>query len=60
MIPGLTPNFNITPININEIFKARQLYISDSKITPEYIRYLRPIDEKKEKKQTLAILKIKK
>ena len=47
MIPKLTVDFNNTPANINEIFNARQIYISDVRITPEYIRFIRPIDLKK-------------
>jgi len=57
MLPGLNHNFSITPTNINEIFNARQLYISDARITPEYIRYIRPIDERKGKKQHINYYK---
>ena len=47
MLPRLTPNFNDTPQNINQIFSARQIYISDIRISPEYIRFIRPINQKK-------------
>ena len=49
MLPHLTPDFK-TNSSIEEIFNARQLYISDVKITPEYIRYIRPINETEEEK----------
>ena len=48
MLPHLTPNANDIPESIPEIFNAREIYISDVKITNEYIRYLRPIDEEYE------------
>ena len=39
MLPHITPDLNhFSPIN--EIFKARELYISDIKITNEYIKLL--------------------
>ena len=34
----------------DEIFNSRQIYISDIRITPDYIRYLRPINETEELK----------
>ena len=49
MLPRLTPHFGNYPTNINEIFDARQLYISDVSITPEFIRYIRPLNKKKKK-----------
>ena len=48
MMPHLSPDLNIYPSSIEEIFNARQIYISDSKITTEYIKYLRPINETEE------------
>ena len=50
MLPRLNHNFNGIPSSINEIFNAREIYISDSRITPEYIKYIRPINEPKEKR----------
>ena len=50
MLPHLSPDLNINISSIDEIFKSRQLYISDAKITPEYIKYLRPINETEEEK----------
>ena len=53
MFPHLTNDFNNTnniPSSLEEIFNARQIYISDTKITPDYIRYIRPINETEEKK----------
>jgi len=49
MLPSLTPDFKLFPSSINEIFNAKQIYISDIRITPEYIRFLRPINETQEK-----------
>ena len=49
MLPHLKPNSNDIPKSIPEIFNAREIYISDVKITNDYIRYLRPIDEEYEK-----------
>ena len=48
MLPHLTPNFNSSAKNVEEIFSARQLYISDTIITPEYIKYIRPIKQNEE------------
>ena len=48
MFPHLSNDFNNTnniPSSIEEIFNARQIYISDTKITPDYIRYIRPIND---------------
>ena len=50
MIPRLSPDQNIFPYSINDIFYARQIYINDAKITPDYVRYLRPINEAEEQK----------
>ena len=49
MLPHLTPDMKINS-TIEEIFNARQIYISDVKITPEYIKYIRPINETEEEK----------
>ena len=49
MLPHLTPDLNIDS-SIEEIFNAREIYISDVRITPEYIKYIRPINETEEKK----------
>ena len=49
MLPRLTPDFKIIPSSIKEIFDARQIYISDIKITNEFIRYIRPVNETEEK-----------
>ena len=50
----LYPKINISDdkniSDINELFLSRRLYIYDKNITKEYIRYIRPIDEKEEKK----------
>ena len=59
MLPRLNHNFNGIPSSINEIFNARQIYISDSRITPEYIKYIRPINEQKEKRHKKKFLKNK-
>ena len=34
MLPSLTPDFKFFPSSINAIFNARQIYISDIRITP--------------------------
>ena len=50
IMPHLTNDSNDIPSSIEEIFNARQLYISDAQITPEYIQYIRPINETEEEK----------
>jgi glycosyltransferase involved in cell wall biosynthesis len=50
MLPHLSPDLDIYPNSIEEIFNARQIYISDSKISTEYIKFLRPINETEEEK----------
>ena len=50
MIPRLTNDFNSPPPSIQEIFNARQIFISDTRITPEYIKAIRPINETEEQK----------
>jgi hypothetical protein len=52
MLPHLKNDFNETniPSSLEEIFNAREIYISDARITPDYIRYLRPINETDEEK----------
>ena len=48
MLPHLSPDATQKPSSLKEIFNARQLYISDAKLTPEYIRYVRPVNETEE------------
>lgn len=48
MLPRLTINSNNPPLNLNEIFNSRELYISNVKITPEYIKFIRPLNETEE------------
>ena len=50
MLPHLTPDLNEIPSTIKDIFNARQIYISDVRITPDYIKYIRPINETEELK----------
>ena len=50
MLPSLTSELNTESLSIEEIFNARQIYISDIKITPEYIKFIRPINETEEEK----------
>ena len=50
MLPRLSPDLKIYPSSIEEIFNARQIYISDSKITRDYISYIRYINETEEEK----------
>ena len=50
IFPHLTNDPNNIPSSIEEIFNARQLYIYDAQITPEYIQYIRPINETEEEK----------
>ena len=45
---NISDDKNIT--DINELFTSRRLYINNNKLTKEYIRYIRPINEKIEKK----------
>ena len=46
VLPRLTNSFNDTPSSLHQIFNAREIYIFDNKLTPEYIRYIRPINDK--------------
>ena len=48
MFPRTTANSNKPTLNLNEIFNSRELYISDVKITPEYIKFIRPLNETEE------------
>ena len=50
MFPRLTSDFTVPPPKVEELFNARQIYISDTKITPEYLKYIRPYNEKGEEK----------
>ena len=54
MIPHLISDFknniNNIPSSLEEIFNAREIYISDARITHDYIRYIRPINEIDEEK----------
>ena len=50
MLPHLNPDSNDNPQSIKEIFNARQIYISDIRITSDYIKYIRPINETEELK----------
>ena len=50
MLPHLTPDLKEISPTIEEVFNARQIYISDVRITPDYIKYLRPINETEELK----------
>ena len=47
-LPYLNLDSNSFPLNKEELFNAKQLYISDVRITPEYIRFIRPINESEE------------
>ena len=57
MLPRLSPDFNTEPSSIEEIFNAREIYISDAKINSEYIRYIRPINETEEEKYNKRLSK---
>ena len=50
MLPRLTPNNNSPIPTIDEIFNSREIYISDTRITPDYIKFIRPVNENDEKK----------
>ena len=50
MLPYLTPQLIYNFQNKEEVFKASQIYILDVRITQDYIRYIRPINETEEKK----------
>ena len=51
MLPRITPEENSKPpSSLDEIFNSRQIYITDAKITPGYIKYIRPINETEEEK----------
>ena len=48
ILPKINLKTNYIP-SLEEIFNSRKLYIFDSNLTGEYIRYLRPIKENEEK-----------
>ena len=50
ILPKLTLNSNKNISNYNEIFQSRELYINNGNLTNEYIRFLRPINEREENK----------
>ena len=50
MLPRLNNNSNILPKSIEEIFNSREIYIPNSRISNEYLRYIRPINETEEEK----------
>ena len=50
ILPRLTPDLKYIPSSLDEIFNARQIYISDARITRDYISYVRPINETEEEK----------
>ena len=43
-----TSIFHTKPKYLKEIFKSRQLYIRESNLTKEYLRYIRPVVEKED------------
>ena len=50
MFPHLTPNLKDIISSTEEIFTSRVIYISDIRITPDYIKYIRYINETNEEK----------
>ena len=52
MLPRLDKNFNSynIPLKKDDLFYSRQIYISEAKITPDYIKFIRSINEKEEQK----------
>ena len=52
MVPRLDKNFNSynIPLKKDDLFYSRQLYISEARITPDYIKFIRSINEKGEQK----------
>ena len=50
ILPRLTLDLKDIPSSLDEIFNARQIYISDARITRDYISYVRPINETEEEK----------
>ena len=53
ILPRITLKKNNIP-TLKEIFKSRQLFINDANLTNEYIRFIKPINEKEEMKYTKA------
>ena len=52
MLPYISQNsdsYNI-PLKKDDLFHARQIIISDARITPDYIKFIRSINEKEELK----------
>ena len=49
IIPKTNLNGNY-PLNINDIFNSRTLFINERNITNDYIHYLRPLNQKEEEK----------
>ena len=51
MLPRLTPDEKVNKsYSVQDIFNSRQIYITDVKITPQYIKYVRPLNIKEEQK----------
>ena len=48
IFPKLELNSDKIIEEINELFESRELFISDTNITNEYIRYVRPLEKKEE------------
>ena len=46
ILPSINSNYD-KPKNLKELFKSRQLFITDANITNEYINYIKPLNEKK-------------
>ena len=51
ILPRITLNKKYIP-TLKEIFKSRQLFINDANLTNEYIRFIKPINEKEGMKYT--------
>ena len=49
MLPRLTPDFNTSPPKLDQIFYHTQIYISDTGITHDYIKYIRLFNEEDKK-----------
>ena len=52
-------NSNKPHLNLNEIFNTRELYTTNVKITPEYIKFIRPLNETEEAEYNKIIPKKK-
>ena len=50
MLPRISPDVDAASATIEQIFNEKQIYISDVRITPDYLKFIRPFNETEEEK----------